>query len=104
VISLRIEFVAGREVIADETHIGPDVSALGRDLRLAFELVASQQFLPAVQAGADEPLARAVWQPLLGTAERQACVVVAAGLPAVIGAFGIGETMRAPGYDSRATT
>ena len=51
--------VLGREVIADDTHIGPDVSALGRVLRLAFELVAGQQFLPAVQAVADEPLARA---------------------------------------------
>ncbi len=93
--------VLGREVIADDTHIGPDVSALGRVLRLAFELVAGQQFLPAVQAVAHEPLARAVWQPLLGAAERRACDDVASGLPAVIGAFSLDTAARAPDYDPR---
>jgi hypothetical protein len=93
--------VLGREVIADETHIGPAVSALARVLRLAFELVAGQQFLPAIEVVSDEPLARAVWQSLLGAAERRACELLASGLPDVIGALRRVKAARAPAYDPK---
>ncbi|MGD0476309.1 MAG: hypothetical protein ABSB70_24265 [Candidatus Velthaea sp.] len=91
-----------RTVFANEIRIAPEVAALGRTLRFAFELVAGKHVLPALFLdGEDTPRAR--WQPVLGAAERAVHEALAATFPPIVGAVTGTQTTIAPPFVARAT-
>ena len=94
--------VLDRTVLADGIRIAPEVAALGRTLRFAFELVAGKHVLPGLVVDADNK-PRARWQPVAGAAERAAYERIAATFPPIIGAVTATQTTAAPPFDARAT-
>ncbi len=93
----------GRETFGDEIRIGRDVTAMGRVLRFAFELVAGKHVLPDLAVAARNTVPRARWQPVLGASERATYEAIAAMLPPVVGALCATRLTSAPRYDARAT-
>ena len=93
----------GRETFGDDIRIGRDLTALGRVLRFAFELVAGKHVLPSLVADAANTAPHARWQPVLGAPERATCDAIAAMLPPVVGALSTVRSTSAPHYDARAT-
>jgi superfamily II DNA or RNA helicase len=93
----------GRETFGDGIRIGRDLAALGRVLRLAFELIAGKHVLPGLVLDAPKLVPRARWQPVLGAPERAICAAIAAVLPPVAGALSTADSTTAPCFDARAT-